>query len=430
MKLRLKAGSSKNHDTKMWQKPFSNSEYILIGAGLTFVGLMLQYFVGPIDWSIISCPSNIVLLAIFIAVIIAMYLLRKKVYLFRCFSEGKMAVIVLAYVLALTLLMGMIKQDGASLSIIPHFSLGFKDMLHSWWYILPFTWLTLCLVMTSLRRTFPFHLRNIPFLLNHWGLFIVLVFGTLGNADRQELTLQAYPLKPEWRALDDNQSIHELPLAIELQQFSIEQYPAKIMAIGNNTGNSLPEKKPNIITVNDKSGKILDWDVKIDKYMEFSAPIETNKSVKYVAWGSSGATESAFITATNRSSNKKICGWVSCGSYLFPFHVLPLDRKSSLVMAEREPKKFSSKVKIYTKDGNIYVGTIEVNKPMDVSGWKIYQLDFDKEKGRWSELSIFKLVKDPWLPVVYIGLIMVLCGAVCLFFHKNENSNNTCGITS
>ena len=35
--------------------------------------------------------------------------------------------------------------------------------------------------------------------------------------------------------------------------------------------------------------------------------------------------------------------------------------------------------------------------------------------GKWSNLSVFELVKDPWLPVVYIGIFMLLFGAVGMF---------------
>lgn len=35
--------------------------------------------------------------------------------------------------------------------------------------------------------------------------------------------------------------------------------------------------------------------------------------------------------------------------------------------------------------------------------------------GKWSNLSVFELVKDPWLPVVYIGIFMLLLGAVGMF---------------
>jgi hypothetical protein len=404
----------------MWKKPFGYSEYILIGGGLTFTGIMLQITVGAIDWSLASFPANVLLLCLFMAVIVVMHLMRKRVYFFRCLSESRMAVVALSFVAVLTFIMGMIRQDGASSCMAPHFTLGFKNMLHAWWFVLPYVWLTLCLGLTAMRRTFPFHLRDIPFMLNHWGLFIVLVCATLGSADIQQLTIQAYPQKPEWRAVDDNGMIHELPLAIELQQFTMEEYPARVMIVDNNSGEALPKNKPQMMTTDDADGKILEWQIKIEKYLDYSAPMETKDTTRYVRWGSSGATEAALVTAINTQTHQKRRGWISCGSYLFPFHVLTLDKSNSLVMAEREPKKFSSLVKVYTKNEDVYIDSIMVNKPLDVMGWKIYQLDYDKEKGRWSELSVFKLVKDPWLPIVYTGLFMMLAGAVFIFIRKKE----------
>ena len=405
----------------MWNKPFGYSEYNLIGVGLIATGLMLQISVGAIDWSLISFPANIVMLCIFIALLITMNALKSKVYLFRALSEVRTAVVSISFVASLTLIMGLIKQDGQQISLGEHFSIGLNSMLHAWWFVLPFIWMTICLGMTALRRTFPFRTKNIPFMLNHWGLFIALTCATLGNADIQQLTMQTFPGKAEWRATDDNGMMHELPLAIELQQFSIEQYPARIMIIDNQFGKAQPEKKPQLLTTEEKRGKILDWQIELRKYYEYAAPVEMNDSVKYVRWGSSGATDAALVTATNIKTHLTKSGWISCGSYLFPFNTLKLSDGYSLVMAEREPKKFSSAVKVYTRDERIIKDTIEVNKPLNVMGWKIYQLDYDKEKGRWSEASIFKLVKDPWLPSVYVGIFMMLAGAVCLFIRKNDN---------
>jgi len=405
----------------MWNKPFGYSEYNLIGVGLIATGLMLQFSVGAIDWSLISFPANIVMLCLFIALLITMNALKSKVYLFRALSEVRTAVVSISFVAALTLIMGLIKQDGQQISLGEHFSIGLNNMLHAWWFVLPFIWMTICLGMTALRRTFPFRTKNIPFMLNHWGLFIALTCATLGNADIQQLTMQTFPGKAEWRATDDNGMMHELPLAIELQQFSIEQYPARIMIIDNQFGKAQPEKKPQLLTTEEKRGIILDWQIELRKYYEYAAPVEMNDSVKYVRWGSSGATDAALVTATNIKTHMTKSGWISCGSYLFPFNTLKLSNGYSLVMAEREPKKFSSAVKVYTRDERVIKDTIEVNKPLNVMGWKVYQLDYEKEKGRWSEASIFKLVKDPWLPSVYVGIFMMLAGAVCLFIRKNDN---------
>ena len=108
-------------------------------------------------------------------------------------------------------------------------------------------------------------------------------------------------------------------------------------------------------------------------------------------------------------------GWVTCGSYMFPFQELKLNNQLSLVMARREPERYASQIEVFTKSQEHIVATVEVNKPVKVDGWMIYQLSYDESMGRWSESSTFELVKDPWLPAVYVGVYLLLAGAILIF---------------
>ena len=67
--------------------------------------------------------------------------------------------------------------------------------------------------------------------------------------------------------------------------------------------------------------------------------------------------------------------------------------------------------------------TVEVNKPVEVDGWKIYQYGYDTQMGAMSEYSILELVSDPWLPLVYTGIYMMLAGAVCMFLFGGRKNN-------
>ena len=78
------------------------------------------------------------------------------------------------------------------------------------------------------------------------------------------------------------------------------------------------------------------------------------------------------------------------------------------------PRRFASDIQILTKTGKNIQATVEVNKPVEVDGWKIYQHDYDTQKGAMSQTSILELVSDPWLPLVYTGIYMMLAGAVCI----------------
>lgn len=78
------------------------------------------------------------------------------------------------------------------------------------------------------------------------------------------------------------------------------------------------------------------------------------------------------------------------------------------------PKRFASDITVITEDGKSVRGTVEVNKPLKVNGWKIYQYGYDVKSGAESPYSTFQLVRDPWILWVYIGIFMMIAGALCL----------------
>lgn len=119
-----------------------------------------------------------------------------------------------------------------------------------------------------------------------------------------------------------------------------------------------------------------------------------------------------------------VSGWVSSGSHLLPYRSLTLTDSLSLVMAEPEPKQYSSHVNLYAANGDVDSATILVNKPLRYKGWYIYQLNYDREQGRWSTMSELELVKDDWLLGVYAGISMLLSGAILLFLSPPKHDKS------
>lgn len=68
------------------------------------------------------------------------------------------------------------------------------------------------------------------------------------------------------------------------------------------------------------------------------------------------------------------------------------------------PKQFTSVIEI---DGE--EKTTAVNKPCHHKGCLIYQSDYDRTGGKYSVLHI---VRDPWLPFVFLGMAVLALGAV------------------
>ena len=284
-------------------------EGFLIGGGLILAGLALELSVGQVKWDAFAWPVNGYVFGGFLALIAIVFLLRKKVYAFQFLGTYQAAIPAMVYAVTLTIIMGLTRQKVGGTWL--------NDMLSFWPFVLIYVYITVILGVTTLKRLYQIVNRqssnrkwfDLPFLLNHLGLFLALTTATLGNADMQRLKMITAVGEPEWRALDANGAVKEMPLAIELKRFIMETY----------------------------------------------------------------------------------------------------DNGS--------PKRFASEIQILTKTKKNIETVVDVNKPYEVDGWKIYQYGYDTQRGADSQISILELVSDPWLPLVYTGIFMMLAGTVLLVLY-------------
>ena len=58
----------------------------------------------------------------------------------------------------------------------------------------------------------------------------VLTCGTLGSADMLRVKMFCEKGQVEWRGLDTFSAVHHLPVAIQLEKFTIDEYPPKAHA--------------------------------------------------------------------------------------------------------------------------------------------------------------------------------------------------------
>lgn len=229
----------------MWNKPWTLKEGFIVGAGVVAVGLLLHVCGGPVHWDAFAWPVNGVVLAAFLLLIGVVYALRRVFSAFRFLSTYAAAVPALAYVVLLTIIMGLTRQtpDGTGLS----------NMLSFWPFVLAYAYMTVILGLVIVQRVSlivrgrsrrPWW-REAGFLLNHVGLFVAMTTATLGSADIQRLQMwttnnpeQAARLfainmgsenAPQFStyqyvAYDDQSRPVELPLAVELKHFVMETY--------------------------------------------------------------------------------------------------------------------------------------------------------------------------------------------------------------
>lgn len=361
------------------QKTAINELLIIIAT--VIAGFALQFAIGPLDLSIISFPFNVVLLAFILSLLAA-----KPSGTVGRFGSAKVSVYLLAIITLMSLYMGIVAGNGVKTS---------------WPFALIYLLILINLILVVGKRLRSFKMRDYGFYLNHVGLFIFLFSAGLGSADMDRYFMMVYEGQVEWRGQSSKAGeLTELPVAVSLEDFSMDEYPSKIVIIDKSSGETFPPgKEASVIAIVGSSGEIDDWEIKIDSVVD---------KLKFAP--------AAFISATNKKNDAKLHGWISCGNYFQPFKVLDISETYCFAMTYPDPKRFVSMVEVFYKNGRKKRGEIEVNHPMTIGSWKIYQYSYDSNKGKDSDYSVFELVHDPWLVPVYIGIFMIMAGAVTLIW--------------
>ena len=281
----------------LFSKPWKLSSGFIFGGVLVVVGFLLQILAGPVRWSLLASPVNLVLLVLFIAFLVLAYAMKGKVTFFAWLGSSAAAVPSIACTLLMTMIMGLTAQ-------IPERGwLG--NMVTFWPFVLCYVWLTTVVGLVAVNHIcrLSSSWKEIPAVLNHLGIVVTLVCATLGSADKQDLEMMLKEGGTQTVASREDGTTVQTGLSVRLNDFTMETYPSGM------------------------------------------------------------------------------------------------------------PKRFASDVVVTSKSGKEIPGVIEVNKPMEVDGWKMYQYGYDEEAGTESTVSILQLVKDPWLPFVYAGIFMMLAGA-------------------
>ena len=398
----------------VWQQPWGYAESFIISFAVLCIGFVFELVLPSSNQSLVF-PYNLIIGAgFFILLFLGHFVFRKtKVHAFL--SGIPLTIALVSSLSILVILMGILPQI-PSLETGLVEKLGLNQMTISYPFLMINFILLVVLGLVSLNKTFPFKLKNWGFVCSHWGLWIVIFAGGLGSGDLRRLKMDVYENKIELRSYDDNKKFYEMPLAIKLKDFLIDEFNPKLAIVENETGSLYEAQKPSMIMI--EKGLHCDlqnWKIQVEEFYVTSGR-SGDRYYKLVDFGAAPAAKVQVISPQNDT----LQGWISCGSFNRPHESLKLNDQFSLVMTVPEPKRFSSEVTFYTPDGKKRDEVLEVNKPVTVNGWKIYQLSYDDKMGRYSDKSILEVVRDPWQPYVYLGIFMMMIGAIYMFWKGRE----------
>lgn len=393
---------------KLWQAPWAYRESFLIAIALLVIAYLLEWLTGG-SIQTPSFPSNLIILCLYMALQVWMYLADRTTALVQWLRSVPAAVSAIALLVTQAVIMGTLPQQSMSADVAAH-PLGFHNVMGSWPFVLTIIYLLTTLGQITLHRSIPLKWANWPFIINHLGLWIAIAAGTLGSGDVQRLSMTLHEGETENRAID---GIHfrKMDFSLQLDSFVMDTYAPKLALLDTRT-NLLDTKTANALrpVVADDRYESQGYQIRIVEYL----PNAEREAGRYRTSNVHGAAPAVLVQVQGHGIDTT--GWLSCGSFAVLPGLLQLDAGTGMVLLEPEAKTFESHVIIHPEQGKSHHAVIEVNKPSKINGWKIYQVSYDTKLGKYSTTSIVELVRDPWLPVVYVGLFMMMLGAVRLIF--------------
>lgn len=403
---------------KIWQTPWGYAESIITVSALIVVGLLLQVVIGEFDFYLLAYPVNLIA-AIGIALLsVVLGFATGKNSIARWFCGLPMSVTLISAFAVMSVIMGLTLQiNGASRML-----LGFDVMTRNWAFVFVYILIVLLLGGLIVRRLKSFRWRDWGFYLNHIGLWMFLLASGLGYADMERYIMHVREGETEWRVYDEDGNIKELPLAITLNDFDMDYYPPKLAIIDKQTGDILPKDKPQLLQIDNDlpKGDINGWKIEIEEYIHQA--VRSSDST-YRQAPMPGATPAVKIRASKDGIVHN--GWVCGGNQAQLFMTMPLDELTSVVMTVADPRLFTSDIEVYTQSEKHIKKVIEVNKPLSVDSWTIYQYGYDNNAGRLSSYSSFELVYDPWLTPVYVGVIMMMLGSAAMIWQGKQRKEDS-----
>ncbi len=351
-------------------------------------------------------PMNLYLLIGFALTLALMALTAENNRAVAWLASIPVAICSIAFMGLLSLIAGILPQD-------PEFGgtwvrlLGFNYVFTSWPFAFSILFLLSNLGIAAFRRLYTFKSQNLRFVLNHAGLWIVIAGGTIGASDLQRLRIYVNEGETTSHAMRQQRQAVSMPFDITLQDFRMELYPPKMTFVDRQTGSVLLEgPAASVETIKGASLNMSGWQVQVLKFL----PTAIFRNGGYEASSEVEAAPAAQVQSINTYTRETKTGWISSGSSFARARYFEVGH-AVLVMTTPQPKKYQSEV-ILREAGRERHETLEVNKPIAIAGWKLYQLSYDEKLGQWSKLSIIEAIRDPWLPFVYLGIAMLMLGTL------------------
>lgn len=529
----------KNNSKKreLFKDKWNYKEGFVVSLLLINLALALSYSFGETPIEFPKFPLNLTLLAIYAISIWAIYKFFRETQVIKWLSSVPAAISSTVLVAVLASLLGFLPQyELPPKNPDVYYILGFTHLTTSWLFVLGYLFFVTTLGFATVKMFYPFRKKRIGTILNHLGLFLVILSAVAGSGDIKRGRFIVFPNQTAKDSVVSydfayTKNIYKLPFKVKLNKFDIQEYNPKIVLVErdkfiypnnlqlftvkenkkavfkNNTVRIvkyLPKSIPAnmqmtlfkesengaaypsalIVITDTKSGRVIkkgylsvdntmfraktlnldnkyyfvmymgkegmppfismvergkeyrhpnkskkffhagenksavykNWKLNIKKYYKYALPADSLAS-SYIKNETDGASPVVYAEIEDIKTNKIISkGWFTSGSYKILEKNLDVNNEFYFAMYNAEPREYSSQIEILKPGHKNIKYTLKVNHPLTIDGWTLYQLGYENERGKWSRYSTIEATRDPWLWAVYVGIYMILLGAIHIFW--------------
>ena len=383
---------------------------------LFVVGAALQLAFGDFDNKFLRYPWGLIFAINYLYLLLLIYVQSAKWNWLKQLYDGYASVSSLASLIVLTIIFGFTRQDPSTQGVVG--VLGFSRMTSSWIFIIFLFYFVTTLGITTMRDLHHWRKMRMATLLSHVAVFVALAAAMFGSADKERVTVSLSLDRMTYVSETRDGEQTELPFALTLKEFKMEEYPAKLYVLDTKTETSSEE----FLLVEHEGivANIGGWDLKVKQSLEMGARMPDSEEFREMHHV--GAVPAVKVEARNEVTGERYEGWVSCGSHIFEPAYLWLGERYAVAMPRREAKRYLSRIEIMDSEGESWRENIEVNKPARVGSWRIYQVGYDTQRGRWSTSSVVECVRDGWWGVVRVALWLILAASLVMFLTAGGRS--------
>lgn len=406
----------RNQHRPLFHSPWGFREGLLTGGSLLFTGFIIEAFANAP--AIPGHPMNLFLSVMLMGMIFYLHKTASDYPFIKWLSGVSGSVSTFTTFAAMAVLIAFIPQTGGAKSIL-HL-LALDRVTQSWPYALAIFWLLISLGLVILRN-FRTTRRGLFFTLHHVGLWLVLFGGGMGAGDFQRLSVQTIKGETVAQAMTLSGQTNNLPFALSLLQFDIDYFPPKLVMVDAQTGRMSDKKKALPFAQPSKSTHLHGWEITTRELIPAALPADSG----FKAIDMPGSGTAVFVTAYHPKQGLRREGWLFSGTRDLDPQGIQLDESNLLYIFRPDPKEFRSEILVHTRNGDEQKITLTVNHPVKVEGWDIYQTGYDTSMGKFSQISVLTLVYDPWIKVIYLGIGMMLAGALALILFGTGQKEKT-----